>query len=1206
MSDITLLLDIGAGAGTLPDTTPAPVRYGCWFPVPHGAMPIAPVDGSSSTPVADGVLLEWTPSDQAGVEYKIERAASASGPWTEIARVSEPRYLVSDPSGAAWHYRITPIVRGKSGAPVTVTGASKPAPSVADLVAQQTALDAEVLARTQGDLQTALDAAADAQAKADAALANASEQTDAALAQALAAANAALTTATAQTDALAAEVAEIVNAPEWEAGHSYITGWLVRHNGALYRAQTETTGQPPDQHPDIWEHLGQYSSVAGIAAAALESATTNASDLAAEAARINTLVARMPGGSGTLATQASVSQEQSARIDGDAANAGAITVEASRIDGVMARMPAGTGKVAAEAALVSEQTARVSGDAANTAAISVEASRVDGLLARMPAGSGKAAAEASVVAEQNARIAGDAANASQIQVINSSLADKADAAAVSSINTRVEGLESAGSNSNLLSNTTFNSGPRLWFKWQDNSTWTSLEVNQSGDNYHPPGINSIGIKCPNSTLADNTQRAQIHSAAIPIVPGHRYIASCYIANHRCVARLFIRWENAGGTWIATSSSGVLARKVGGLTGLDNWHHAVAAGTAPANAARAKLVVEFLGDGGENPSGWILRPMLEQARETQTEPSPWNPGGMETSAQLLIESERTDALFARMPTGTGKVASEAALVSEQTARVSGDAANTAAISVEASRVDGLLARMPAGTGKAAAEASVVAEQNARIAGDAANASQIQAVSAAVDGKASASVVQSMQTRVEGLEAAGSNPNLLVNTTFNSGVQPWTRINDNSTWTEPAVDLGGATRQPPGMHSLGIRCTSGALNNTQQGRISSPHAAIAAVPGQRYMASVYLSSHRCKSRLILSWYDANKASIFNVFAPLLGRKEGGTALSNWHHAIVSGIAPANAAYVRVQVLFVGDGGTDAYGWILRPMLEQATATQTEPSPWNPGGMETSAEYTLAVQANGLVAGLRAHSDGAVAGLDILATIFRILSPSGAPNGLELRDGTLRVWRGNAQRIIGNGFGPNGDLMDYFGPNVGVNNASKSNAKMWMDIHGNAWWGGDITAGPLKYSAQSHSTQTIGLELINGPFPTNGGLRTVHISFSRFVESIKYAHGGGISLGAGSNTATISIYRKIGNAAEALWQTITATGSCSFINEGDGDSIAWANWFGEKTVVDTSPSTATVRYRVVISAFTAQAIHVTGTGFNKVITNQSLKIDSVEGAQ
>jgi len=1116
MNDAMLLLDIGPSAGALPTTTPAPVRYGTWFPVPHQASPIPPVNGATPTPVADGVLLEWTPADQPDVEYKIERAPNASGPWTEIARVSEPRYLVSDPSGATWHYRITPLVRGKAGAPVTLEGAAKQAPSVADLVAQQAALDAEVLARTQGDLQTALEAAADAQTKADAALANASEQTDAALAQALAAANAALTTATAQTDALAAEVAEIVNAPEWEAEHAYITGWLVRHNNALYRASTETTGQPPDQHPAVWEHLGQYSSVAGIAAAALSSATTNASDLAAEVTRINALVARMPGGSGKLATQASVNQEQTARVNGDSANAQAI------------------------------------------------------------------------------------------QAVTATVTGKADASVVQSLGVRVSGLEAAGSNSNLLSNTTFDGGTRLWFKGQKNSTWTAPAVDQSGDNFHPSGIHNLGIRCPDSTLADNTQWGQLYSASVPVVPGQRYLASCYIANHRCTARLYLFWYDGEDGFISSAGSPTLARKWSGLNQLATWHHAVAVGVAPANAARVKVIVRFHGDGGENPYGWIIRPMLEQARETQTEPSPWNPGGLETSAQLLIESERTDALIARMPAGTGKLAPEAAVVSEQIARISGDAANAGAISVEANRIDGVMARLPGGTGQLATQASVLQEQNARIAGDAANAGLISAVQSSVAGKADASVVQSMQTKVAGLEAAGHNSNLLPNTTFNSGRRLWFKGHSNSTWTDITVDQSGDNYHPPGIHNLGIRCPNSTLaDNTQWGQIYSDRVPV--IPGQRYLASSYVASHRCTARLYIFWYDAENIFISSVGSGELARKWSGLKnLNTWHHAVASGIAPSNATNAVVVVRFRGDGGENPYGWMIRPMLEQASENQTEPSPWNPGGMETSAEYTLAVQAGNLVSGLRAHNDGTVAGLDILATIFRILSPAGAPNGLELQNGTLRVWRGNAQRIIGNGFGTNADLMDYFGPNVGTANASKSNAIMWMDIHGNAWWGGDITSGPLKYSTHTAATQTVGLELINGPFPTNGNIRTVSLNFSRHVTYTKYAWGGGISLGAGSNTATIKVYRKIGDAAEVLWQTIQVTGSTSFNNEYDGPSIAWASWQGGKTVVDTSPSTDTVRYRAVITAFSSQAIHVTGGGFNQVDVSQSLKISSVEDIQ
>jgi len=1285
---------------------------------------------------------------------------------------------------------------------------------------QQSALDAEVLARTQGDLQTALNAAADAQAKADAALANASEQTNAALAQALAAANAALTTATAQTDALAAEVAEIVNAPEWEADHSYITGWLVRYNNALYRATEESTGQPPDQHPNIWEHLGQYSSVAGIAAAALSSATTNASDLAAEAARINALVARMPGGNGKLATQASVSAEQTARATGDAANASAIEVvsatvegkadasavsavttrvegleaagyghnllpntsfnngvspwlkgqknstwtaivvdrngemwhppgihnlgigcpnstldntdqygqmhtgsivvtsgqrymascyianhrcktrlsihwydadnayispahgpvlsrktggqnldnwhhavasgiapanaayarlvvrffgdggenplgwilrpmleqardtqtkpspwnpggletsiglliETQRTDALIARMPAGTGKLAPEAALVSEQNARISGDAANAGAITVEASRIDGIMTRMPGGNGQLASQASIVSEQNARIAGDMVNATAIESVSASVDGKADASVVSAIHTRVSGLEAAGYGSNLLSNTTFNGGVQPWFRTQTGSTWTAPAVDLGGDNRQPPGMHSLGIKCTSGEL-DNTQRGRIYSPNIAVIPEQRYIASCHLSNHRCQSRLYLIWRDADNTAISSVSSPTLTRKTGGQN-LDDWHHAIASGIAPANAVYAQIHAAFIGDGGTNSHGWILRPMLEQARDTQTKPSPWNPGGLETSTGLLIESQRTDALIARMPAGTGKLVPEAALVSEQNARISGDAANAGAITVEASRIDGIMTRMPGGNGQLATDASVIAEQNARISGDAVNAALIQGVSASVAGKADASVVQSMNVRVAGLETAGHGVNLLTNTTFNSGTQGWVRDHIPAMWSEPDVNYGGAPYHPPGLNSLGMGGPDAAWWPDQFGQLRS--ATVAAVSGQRYLASCYILNHQCNAQILLCFRHPDNTYSGIFYGPVLNQIPSspsvGQNLNNWHRSAVAATAPANTAFVDIVVRFLGNGSTQPHGWIIRPMLEQAGEYQTKPSPWNPGGMETSAEYGLAVKSGNVIGGMRMHNNGQIVDTTFAADIFRVVSPGGASEGMEIQNGTLRVWKGNAQRIIGNGFGPNNDLMEYFGPNVGVNNASKSNATMWMDIHGNAWWGGETTSGPLKYTAHSDSTQTVGLELINGPFPTNGNIRTVTITFSRHSRYTKTSHGSGLSLGNGSNAATIQIYRKIGNANEVLWHTLTAGGSSSVMNEFDGPSFADASWSGSTTVTDTSSSTQTVRYRAVITALTQQAINGT---VNQVKHSQSLKITSIEGA-
>jgi len=717
-------------------------------------------------------------------------------------------------------------------------------------------------------------------------------------------------------------------------------------------------------------------------------------------------------------------------------------------------------------------------------------------------------------------------------------------------------------------------------------------------------MHSLGIKCTSGEL-DNTQRGRIYSPNIAVIPEQRYIASCHLSNHRCQSRLYLIWRDADNTAISSVSSPTLTRKTGGQN-LDDWHHAIASGIAPANAVYAQIHAAFIGDGGTNSHGWILRPMLEQARDTQTKPSPWNPGGLETSTGLLIESQRTDALIARMPAGTGKLAPEAALVSEQNARISGDAANAGAITAEASRIDGVIARLPGGNGQLATDASVVAEQNARISGDAANAALIQGVSASVAGKADAAVVQSMNVRVAGLETAGHGVNLLTNTTFNSGSAGWEigYIAGSGPWGAPTVNLLGDEWHPPGINNIAIS-HAGAVAYGDYGLLRAPRVAVA--PGERYIASCYLANHICHGRVIIMWYGADGTQISTSFGVKQSSTTASKVLANWPRAHVVGVAPANAAYAQMAGMFEGTSqATYAYGWMIRPMLEQAGEYQTGPSPWNPGGMETSAEYGLAVKSGGVIGGMRMHNNGQIVDTTFAADIFRVLSPSGAAEGLEFQNGTLRVWKGNAQRIIGNGFGPNGDLMEYFGPNVGVNNASKSNATMWMDIHGNAWWGGDITSGPLKYTAHSDSTQTIGLELINGPFPTNGAIRTVTITFSRQTTYQKQA--GSIELGSGSNTATLQIYRKIGTANEVLWKTLSVGGSSSVMNEFDGMSMAWSSWVGSMTVTDTSSSTQTVRYRAVITAFTAQAVHAYGEFdgiFDMVKSSQSLKITSIEGA-
>lgn len=147
----------------------------------------------------------------------------------------------------------------------------------------------------------------------------------------------------------------------------------------------------------------------------------------ANASAIQAVSARMPSGTGAVAAAADVVAEQQARVAGDGANATAIQA-------VTARMPAGSGKVATEASVTDETTARASGDSAL-------ASRAALIEARLPAGTGQLATSAQVVAEEQARVAGDSANASLIQGVRTDLTSTQ--GTVGGQGTAISGLQSS-------------------------------------------------------------------------------------------------------------------------------------------------------------------------------------------------------------------------------------------------------------------------------------------------------------------------------------------------------------------------------------------------------------------------------------------------------------------------------------------------------------------------------------------------------------------------------------------------------------------------------------------------------------------------------------------------------------------------------------------------------------------------------------------
>lgn len=409
-------------------------------------------------------------------------------------------------------------------------------------------------------------------------------------------------------------------------------------------------------------------------------------------------------------------------------------------------------------------------------------------------------------------------------------------------------------------------------------------------------------------------------------------------------------------------------------------------------------------------------------------------------------------------------------------------------------------------------------------------QVNQVGASVAGKADAQVVQTLTAMVKDTMTGGGN--LLSNTLFKDGRRGWGWWNSgNGTWNELGL-VAGPEWAPPGLAHFGGFAPSNLALNTQFW--AGDEQPVPVVAGKRYCFSAYINCHRVGLALLISFRDANgntvgeqysgPADATNIRPPI--------TLERLKRLSASMVAPASAVYARVGYYLRGLGLSNNEGnyfWIFQPMLEEMREGQTGPSPYSAGGGETLAGYSLYVTADGLTGGMVTKNDGKVVDMKILANVLQILSPN-QPEGIEMRDGYIRVWKGNSQRIIGTGFG-GGDLMDYFGPNVGAGAANKLNATMWMDVNGNAYWGGSLSAGIWKNANRTSSTAANPYVEV-GPFAAHGKQRVVVASFSTFSPTYTTWYDGRSSSNeppppAIASSTVLRLRRNVGAGLELVSQ-------------------------------------------------------------------------------
>ena len=571
-------------------------------------------------------------------------------------------------------------------------------------------------------------------------------------------------------------------------------------------------------------------------------------------------------------------------------------------------------------------------------------------------------------------------------------------------------------------------------------------------------------------------------------------------------------------------------------------------------------------------------------------------GMKNASDIQAEASRTDAVMARMPAGNGRLATDAQVASEQLARVDGDTAL-------GQRVDSTNAAL----GGKASTARVDSVEQASVSRDDALGQRINTTNAALAGKASTDALQQLRSDVgvvDGKTEANSAAITQVSVKVPASPQEIIRLGRFTLDTGVGLWQTGVVQGDPG-HASGFVLRVGG-NNGYEGGVAD---AVPCSPGEiiDLSADCYggFMPAGTGSYFALQFLNATGQTISHVYPIYCA---GG---STWRYRGTAAVTvPTGACRVR-GVLFAGTSGYALWQDLSakrRTVSEAANASATQALSVRATQLENGqsvlmAQYNVVLDVNGRIVGQRAVNDGRVGRWDFVADIFSITDPNNT-GSTTFEQGRWITRSGGYMLAHGKPFGTTGDLMMWLGVGSDPAVASKANGMFWIDNKGNGYFGGSLSAGTLRNAVQTTTIQTVGTQLENGPFTTNGGVRQVVLSFSRQIIARKNAGGAqGFVAGPGENRATIQLYRKIGTGAETLFHTMQVGGQLIIRNEADAPDQLQSIWAGSMTVSDSSPSTSTVYYRAVITALEGQAYSHQSGSWDSTVTTQNLAIISVE---
>ena len=769
---------------------------------------------------------------------------------------------------------------------------------------------------------------------------------------------------------------------------------------------------------------------------------------------------------------------------------------------------------------------------------------------------------------------------------------------------------------NLVPNAGFESDVSGWTVQTRGAGWAAGEMVRVTDltNTVPTGTSGLMLRVAGTP----TGAMGVRSDHIAVEELKTYIASAYLASENCTVRFEWRGYARNGSEVANGVIDQAVNRPGGVL-LKNWIRSHKPLSIDNGIATVRLFLWAQAATG-SPRVWLLRPMLEEAMPLQENPSPWVLGAAGLEGKY---AEAAQTLRAEIEEVDGRVTANAEAITQVRVDV-GEAQSSATQALQASNEAASIAsaaQTSAGNASSSASQALQASNNvaslANAAQTTANGAQSTATQALTASQDNASAIISVRNQstadnlfrnAEWKDRTNTSPRNYY-TIFNNGRSVVASYVQSYT-TDAGV--------PTGRDSFIVESNVSSPNTPAIIGDPRPVAESGYMiePGATYIWSYYASGSEIHNAR-MDFYDANG----NIVAgggdgDSFLSAGGGQTLAQYARPFVVKTAPANARWAVVQFYSVAPNTGQTFSRYTAPMLERAKPGQTQPSPWSAGSAGLSsatfalqvaqdAQITLTTNVNGHVSGMVSKNDGQRGVISFLADVFEIIASGTVGVRFTRRNGGyfMRFYAASVQTILGINFGASNNMCFWYGPNIGEENCTKQNGTIWFDNAGSAYFKGAIIAGAIRNGGYTSSV-ALNTTYSEGPFGTNGGPISVNASYA-FSQILTASNTTATySKGAGSNQATLQLWRRIGSGALEMVAQTVATGSLDVMKDGDTPAQAVYAINGTITYTDTAGGTAQRTFEVRMLNRQQQIVNISGGATGNTQTSQATGIQTAEG--